>query len=81
MQAVIEKASIDEVYIDVTALVDNELQVRSVSDLLCSLQFCTWDNLTAVVLEQSTLSIPIAVYAQMRLHLAFVISWLLFASA
>ena len=28
LQAVIEKASIDEVYIDVTALVDEELQVR-----------------------------------------------------
>jgi len=28
VQAVIEKASIDEVYIDVTAMVDKELQVR-----------------------------------------------------
>jgi len=29
VQAVIEKASIDEVYIDVTAMVDKELQVRN----------------------------------------------------
>lgn len=32
VQAVIEKASIDEVYIDVTSLVDSEIQAREASE-------------------------------------------------
>lgn len=48
LQAVLEKASIDEVYMDVTALVDNELQARPMQSPFlwapAASLHCSWRN-------------------------------------